>query len=240
MLDTKSRSTANIAKNPLINKHIDSGILTLNSDKEEHSKEKSNENETSSIIDSDNFEENNFNNIIESKQKIKNNSIIGKVNLKKLDLQRATQEVLILSEENRNNNNNKKLNYHRRKKANLNNKREETSKHYRSSVQASFAFSSSKNKRNNNSGNITAKYIKGIDNAGNHSRGEYDNANLLKKFSLWKTIDNEITNTNFEDLKKSIRILEYFIRVLKVISILLFSPKTKFNFIEYIHKFFKS
>lgn len=184
-------------------KHINSRILTLNSDNEDLNSKKSDEHETNSIIDSDKLND----------YKYKNSaSLLGKVNLKKLDLPKATENDLIYNEEEPRNSKNK-LNYHRRRKnANSNKKYTNRIKGF----DLEFAIGSSKKNNNNNSGSITAKYVKGIDNAGNHVRVESDNANLLKKFSLWKTIDNEIINGNFDDLKKTIRILEYFIKVLKV------------------------
>lgn len=61
---------------------------------------------------------------------------------------------------------------------------------------------------------MTAKYLphKKI----RKSKKDYEESNLLKKFSLWKTIDNEITNNNLEDMNKTLKILQYFIEFLKV------------------------
>lgn len=71
------------------------------------------------------------------------------------------------------------------------------------------------NSQKASSGFISAKNFLQSSNF-NISKGEYENLNILKKFELWKTIDNEISTNNFEDMKKSIRILEHYVKFLKV------------------------
>jgi len=205
--DIKFRSSSNIAKNPLFNKHIDSRILTLNSYNEENNSKKSAADETSSLIDSENLKENS--------NKIKNLSLIkGKINLKKIDGQKANQEFSTSDEKPKN----KKLNYHRRKNNSNKDKKADTTRKLRNSFRKfNCGFYCNENKNNRNSGYINDKNIHGNE-AGNLKK-DYENVNLLKKFTLWKTIDSEITNSNFEDLKSTIRILDYFIKVLLVIII---------------------
>jgi hypothetical protein len=205
--DIKFRSSSNIAKNPLFNKHIDSRILTLNSYNEENNSKKSGD-ETSSLIDSENLKENS--------NKIKNSSLIkGKINLKKIDGQKATQEFSTSEEKPKN----KKLNYHRRKNAYSNkDKKGDTTRKIRNSFRKfNCGYYCNENKNKRNSGYITAKNIHR--NESGNLKKDNENGNLLKKFTLWKTIDSEITNSNFEDLKSTIRILDYFIKVLLVIII---------------------
>jgi len=101
--DFKFKSSSNLVKNPLINKHIGSRILTLNSENEEKT-EKSDENE-SSIIDSDYLEED------QKMQKSKSN--IRKNSLKNIDIN-ITSEKLTPDDKKIS-----KLNYHRKKNLNL-------------------------------------------------------------------------------------------------------------------------
>lgn len=91
----------------------------------------------------------------------------------------------------------KKLGYHRKKAKNLN---QETFRKIKPNT----------NKANKNQENFHSEEKLKL-------KSGLENFNLLKKFNLWKTIDNEITNANFDDMKNSIRILLFYIKILKVI-----------------------
>ena len=95
------------------------------------------------------------------------------------------------------------LNYHRKKPSNVN---------FQNNLNTSKPIDLNNYLITNNSycGLITSQnFLTG-------SKGDCDTSNLLKLFSSWKTVDDDITNKNIEDLKKTIFILEKYIKYFKV------------------------
>jgi len=172
----------------------------LNSDRDQ--KEEISNEEESTIIDSDNYCD--YQILGENSKK----RITGKVKLNKLDIKKAkklaNEEIL-----------NRKLNYHKKKNFynisdNIKGFKSKNIGNSNKSLDFNFTYNINKN-----SGSTTAKYLKDKEE-GNYKNDYENNTNLLKKFSLWKTIDDEITQNNINDMRKMIKILENVIRISRV------------------------